>query len=115
MLDSRRLTWFFTQLSITRTEQVNHMALRIRLQRGGTTHNPVYRIIVAENTAPRDGRFVDIVGTYAPKARGKDPKYRVKLDKIDHWVKQGAKPSDTVRQLINRARREQVAEAEVAS
>ena len=92
------------------------MALRIRLQRGGSCHNPVYRIVVAENTSPRDGRFVDIVGTYAPRARGKDPEYRVKLDRIEHWVKNGAKPSDTVRQLVNRARREHPGEtAEVIS
>ena len=87
------------------------MALRIRLARGGSTHNPVYRIVVAENTSPRDGRFVDIVGTYAPRAKGQDPEYRMKLDRVDHWVSNGAKPTDTVRQLINRARREQTAAA----
>lgn len=82
------------------------MALRIRLQRGGSTHNPVYRVVVAENTARRDGRFVDILGTYAPKARGNDLEYRLKLDRVDYWMGVGAKPTNTVANLIRRARRE---------
>ena len=82
------------------------MALRIRLQRGGASHHPVYRIVVAENTAPRDGRFVETLGSYAPKARGKDPEYRLKLERAEYWLSKGAKASDTVNRLINRAKRE---------
>ena len=82
------------------------MALRIRLQRGGTTHNPVYRIVVAENTSPRDGRFVEILGTYAPKARGKDPEYRIKLERVEYWQSVGAKVTDTVKAIVKRARKE---------
>lgn len=81
------------------------MALKIRLQRGGSAHNPVYRIVVAENTARRDGRFVEVLGTYAPKARGNDPEYRVKLERVDHWIGVGAKPTDTAAALIRRARK----------
>lgn len=88
------------------------MALKIRLQRGGSKHRPVYRLVVAENTARRDGRFVEQLGTYAPQAVGKDPEYRIKLDRFDYWAGVGAKPTDTVRNLIKRARKEQPEGAE---
>ncbi len=80
------------------------MALRIKLARGGSAHNPVYRIVVGEARAKRDGKFVEWIGTYSPKAaRGQ---LRIKLDRADYWVGVGAKPTDTVRSLINKARRE---------
>lgn len=80
------------------------MALRIKLARGGSAHNPVYRIVVGEARAKRDGKFVEWIGTYSPKAaRGQ---LRIKLDRADYWVGVGATPTDTVRSLINKARRE---------
>ena len=80
------------------------MALRIKLARGGSAHNPVYRIVVGEARVKRDGKFVEWIGTYSPKAaRGQ---LRIKLDRADYWVGVGAKPTDTVRSLINKARRE---------
>lgn len=82
------------------------MALKIRLQRKGSAHSPVYRLVVAESTARRDGRHVDQLGHYAPKARGRDVEFRIDLERVDHWVSKGAKPTDTARTLINRARRE---------
>jgi len=79
------------------------MALRIKLARGGSAHNPVYRIVVGEARTKRDGKFVEWIGTYSPKAaRGQ---LKVKLDRVDYWVGVGAKPTDTVRSLINKARR----------
>lgn len=80
--------------------------LRIRLQRHGSVHAPMYRIAVCENTAPRDGRFVEIIGSYNPVPRGKDVGLAIKLDRADYWMKCGAQPSDTVRSLIKRARKE---------
>ncbi|MGB0371610.1 MAG: 30S ribosomal protein S16 [Opitutales bacterium] len=82
------------------------MALKIRLQRGGTTHRPRYRVVVAEASARRDGRFVEIVGQYNPQARGQELELNLKLDRIDYWASVGAKPTDTARTLINRYRRE---------
>lgn len=109
-LDKGRESRFFVRFSINPSfnQPVRHsiMALKIRLQRGGSAHNPVYRIVVAENTSPRDGRFVEVLGTYAPKARGKDPEYRLKLERADYWAGQGAKPTETVAALIRRARKE---------
>ncbi len=88
------------------------MALKIRLQRGGATHNPHYRVVVADSRARRDGRFVEVVGAYAPKS--KQEQVTLKLDRIDHWISVGAQPSDTVRSLIKQRRRS-AAEAEVAT
>ncbi len=89
------------------------MALRIKLARGGSTHNPIYRIVIGEARGKRDGRFVERIGTYAPKS----PREQliIKLDRVDYWVSVGAKPTDTVRSLINKARREAPAETAEAS
>ena len=89
------------------------MALKIRLQRHGAAHAPVYRIVVTESTARRDGRCSEHLGHYNPKARGQELEYKMKLDRIDYWLSVGAKPTDTVRSLINRARRETTAAAGV--
>jgi small subunit ribosomal protein S16 len=81
------------------------MSVKIRLQRGGTTHTPHYRIVVAESRFPRDGRFIEVLGTYHPVAKRRKDKCLLKLDRADHWLGVGAQPSDTVRGLINRFRR----------
>jgi len=82
------------------------MALKIRLQRHGNRHHPFYRVVVAENTARRDGRYVELVGTYDPQNKTKEEQSKLDLEKIDRWEKCGAKPTETVRALIRRARRE---------
>jgi small subunit ribosomal protein S16 len=76
------------------------MAVRIRLTRFGRKKKPFYRIIVANNESPRDGKFLDIIGTYDPL---KDPVV-VKLDteKLNDWLGKGAEPSVTVRSLIKK-------------
>jgi small subunit ribosomal protein S16 len=78
------------------------MAVIIRLRRDGAKNSPYYRIVVADKHSPRDGKFLELIGTYDPKK--KEDNSTVKLDRVDHWVKNGAKPSDTVRSLIKRAR-----------
>jgi small subunit ribosomal protein S16 len=85
------------------------MALTIRLQRHGTKGAPVYRMVVCEKTIRRDGRFVEILGIYNPKPRGRDVPYNLKLDRVDYWLKIGALPSDTAWSLIKRARKGYVA------
>lgn len=82
------------------------MALKIRLQRHGSRHAPVYRVVVAESLSRRDGRHNEVLGHYNPKARGKDIELKLDLERVDHWIKNGAKPTDTARYLINRTRRE---------
>ena len=85
------------------------MALKIRLQRHGSRHAPVYRVVVAESLNRRDGRHNEVLGFYNPRARGKDVELKLDIERVDYWVKNGAKPTDTARYLINRTRREAAA------
>ena len=80
------------------------MALRIRLARGGAKKRPFYRIVVAENTAPRDGRFIEKLGTYNPLLPKEHPE-RVVLntERIQHWLSKGAKPTDRVLRFLDAA------------
>ncbi len=76
--------------------------LRIRLSRHGRKKDPHYRVVVAEKHKAREGRFVEIVGYYNPAL--KPVRLKLDLDRIEHWVNQGAHPSNTVRVLINKVR-----------
>lgn len=87
------------------------MAVKIRLQRGGATHAPYYRVVVADVRSRRDGRFVEKVGIYDPKNKDEDKQLKLELERVDYWLGVGAKPSDTVRSLIKKARRSAPAEA----
>ena len=84
----------------------------IRLARHGAKKNPFYHITVADRRAKRDGRFIERVGFFNPLARGREEALRVDLERIDHWLAEGAKPSDRVRQLIKQARKQALAPAE---
>ena len=70
----------------------------IRLARAGAKKKPFYKVVVADHRFPRDGRFIELVGTYEPKAT--EHGIKLKLDRIAHWVGQGARPSDTVRDIV---------------
>ena len=74
----------------------------IRLSRGGAKKRPFYRVVAADKRMPRDGRFIEQIGTFDPRTE-KNP-LNLKMDRIDHWIKFGAQPSDTVKDLIKRAR-----------
>ena len=78
------------------------MAVIIRLRRDGTKNSPYYRVVVADKHSPRDGKFLELIGTYDPKKKGDNSS--IKLARADHWIKQGAKPSDTVRSILKKAR-----------
>ena len=77
------------------------MALKIRLARGGAKKRPFYRIVVAEASAPRDGRYVERVGTYNPMVP-KDHEQRMTLnaERIAHWLGQGAQPTERVQKML---------------
>jgi small subunit ribosomal protein S16 len=77
------------------------MAVRIRLRRVGRKKAPVYRIVVADSKSPRDGKFIEIVGQYAP--RETENSLNVNADRVNYWMDVGAQPSDTVRSLLRRA------------
>ena len=76
------------------------MAVKIRLARHGAKKRPFYRVVVADSESPRDGRFIETVGTYNPLL---DPaEVTLKEERIKYWLGQGALPSDTVRSLLKR-------------
>src|SRR5215212_3068966 len=79
------------------------MAVSIRLRREGTTNRPYYKVVVADSRSPRDGKFIEIIGTYDPKK--KDHNSTLKLDRVEHWISKGARPSDTVRSLVKQNRK----------
>src|ERR1051326_8144801 len=80
------------------------MAVSIRLRREGALNRPYFKVVVADKRSPRDGKFIEIVGTYDPKKPGHNS--TLKLDRIDHWISKGAQPSDTVRSLIKKNRKQ---------
>ena len=80
------------------------MAVSIRLRREGTKNRPYYKVVVADSRSPRDGKFIELIGTYDPKNPGHNS--TLKLDRIDHWISRGAQPSDTVRSLIKKNRKQ---------
>jgi small subunit ribosomal protein S16 len=75
--------------------------VRIRLRRTGRKKTPTFRIVVADQTSPRDGRFIEIIGQYVP--RQGDNALNLKTDRANYWLDNGAQPSDTVRSLLRRA------------
>lgn len=77
--------------------------VRIRLRREGAKGRPFYRVVVADGRTPKEGRFIEIVGTYDPLKDGEN--YNLDLEKIDGWIANGAQPTDTVRSLIKKARK----------
>ena len=77
------------------------MAVRIRLRRTGRKKAPMFRIVVADSTSPRDGRFIEIVGQYAPR-QGENA-LNLQMERVNYWLDNGALPSDTVRSLLRRA------------
>ncbi|HEY3754665.1 MAG TPA: 30S ribosomal protein S16 [Opitutaceae bacterium] len=89
------------------------MALKIRLTRIGTTHQPHYRVVVAEARSRRDGAPVEVLGTYDPRSKGNPVK--VDLARVDYWVSKGAKPTDTLHAMIKRARRAAAAPGEATA
>ena len=80
------------------------MAMKIRLARGGSKKRPYYSIVAADSRMPRDGRFIEKIGTYAPLLP-KDSEDRVKmdLDRVKHWLDQGAQPTDRVSRMLEAA------------
>ncbi len=83
------------------------MAVSIRLRREGAKNRPYYKVVVADSRSPRDGKFIEIIGTYDPKKPGHNS--TLKLDRAEYWISKGAQASDTVRSLIKKNKK-QVAE-----
>jgi len=89
------------------------MAVAIRLRREGALNRPYFKVVVTDKRSPRDGKFIEIVGTYDPKKAGQNS--TLKLDRIEHWISKGAQPSDTVRSLIKKIKNPEAAAKKAAS
>ena len=79
------------------------MAVKIRLKRIGAKNNPVFRVVVADGRSPRDGKFIEEVGTYQPLKKGDN--FSVNLERATHWISKGAQPSDTVASFLRKIKR----------
>ncbi len=79
------------------------MSVKIRLARQGAKKSPFYRIVATESRNPRDGGHIEQIGVYDPTRQ--PPEFRYDEARMDHWLKVGAEPSDTVRELLKRAKR----------
>ncbi len=77
------------------------MAVKIRMKRVGTKNTPVFRIVVADGRSPRDGKFIEEIGTYQPLKKGDN--FAIDLERARYWVSKGAQPSDTVASFIKKA------------
>src|SRR5437016_14063152 len=89
------------------------MAVAIRLRREGALNRPYFKIVVTDKRSPRDGKFIEMVGTYDPKKAGNNS--TLKLDRIEHWISKGAQPSDTVRSLIKKIKNPEAAAKKAAA
>jgi small subunit ribosomal protein S16 len=83
--------------------------VRIRLRREGAKNRPYYRIVVADQRSPRDGKFIEQIGTYDPKVTGEN--FKLDLPKVEDWIKKGAQPSETVASFIKKSRKAAAAQA----
>jgi small subunit ribosomal protein S16 len=77
------------------------MAVRIRLKRTGTKNQPVFRVVVTDSRSPRDGKFIEELGTYHPRRKGDN--VTMDLERARYWISQGAQPSETVASFIRKA------------
>src|SRR5438552_10458055 len=89
------------------------MAVSIRLRREGALNRPYYKVVVADGRSPRDGKFIEIIGTYDPKKSGHNS--TLKLDRAEYWISKGAQPSDTVRSLIKKNKNPEAAAKKAAA
>jgi small subunit ribosomal protein S16 len=88
------------------------MALKIRLTKVGSVHQPLYRVVVAEARSRRDGAAVENLGTYRPGSKGNP--INVDMARVEYWLSKGATPTDTMRAMIKKARRTAEAKGETA-
>jgi small subunit ribosomal protein S16 len=86
------------------------MALKIRLTKVGSVHQPLYRVVVAEARSRRDGAAVENLGTYRPGTKGNP--INVNMERVEYWLSKGARPTNTMHAMIKKARRAAAAKAD---
>ncbi|HXT13414.1 MAG TPA: 30S ribosomal protein S16 [Candidatus Angelobacter sp.] len=77
------------------------MSVKIRMKRVGTKNLPAFRIVVADSRSPRDGKFIEEIGTYQPLKKGDN--FTLKMDRAQYWISKGAQPSETVASFLKKA------------
>ena len=80
--------------------------VRIRLTRHGSKKSPFYHITVADQRRSRDGRFIERLGYFNPVAKGNSQEYSIEMERVNYWLSKGAQPSDIVKKLVSRAKKE---------
>ena len=75
----------------------------IRLRREGSLNNPYFKVVVADQRSPRDGKFIEIIGNYDPRKAGDNS--NIDLGRADYWIGKGAQPSETVRSILHKTRK----------
>ena len=100
--------WLFVPRRKTtrKTKRVLNVMVRIRLARHGSKKGPFYHITVADQRRSRNGRFIERVGYFNPVAKGNAQEYFIEMDRVDYWLSKGAQPSDMVKKLVSRAKKE---------
>jgi len=79
------------------------MSVKIRLKRVGAKNTPIFRIVVADGRSPRDGKFIEEIGTYHPLQKGTN--YTVDVERANYWISKGAQPSDTVTSFLKKLKK----------
>jgi len=79
------------------------MSVKLRLARAGAKKNPYYHVVAADSRKPRDGKFIEAIGSYHPSS--KEAPFKIDLARLDHWIKAGAQPTDTVGDLVKQYRK----------
>ena len=79
------------------------MSLKIRLARAGTKKRPYYHVVIADARSPRDGRFIEKIGTYDPKLADKEKRVTLVTERVQHWLSVGAQPTDRVARFVDAA------------
>jgi small subunit ribosomal protein S16 len=89
------------------------MAVSIRLRREGARNRPYYKVVVADSRSPREGKFIEMIGTYDPKKPGDNS--TLNLERVEYWISRGAQASDTVRSLIKKNKNPEAAAKKAAA
>ena len=93
--------WAASNRGDRQPHRTEFMSVKIRMKRVGAKNAPVFRIVVADGRSPRDGKFIEEIGTYQPRKAGDN--FKLDLDRVKYWISKGAQPSDTVASFIKKA------------
>lgn len=95
--------WFGMRIRRPAQPREDYMAVKIRLKRIGTKNAPAFRIVVADGRSPRDGKFIEELGTYLPLK--KTDNFTLNTERANYWISKGAQPSETVASFLKKAKR----------